>query len=180
MSDLDQSELKLGVHYAHTNDRDFWLFAWNPFDYTCRDKITTISGGTRANHDRRIDVLREPGNGGRNGRAGARNRTNGIIITTSTNTTTLTNTTNTNVDRHRDERDKNTDNIMLTTTNTATNRTIDRTPTTNSTNSSFIILLQPANRTAAGTADGSDARSSSHAFSRRGSSAPKEAPTATG
>ncbi|XP_061512208.1 uncharacterized protein LOC1279963 [Anopheles gambiae] len=65
MSDLDQSELKLGVHYAHTNDRDFWLFAWNPFDYTCRDKITTISGGTRANHDRRIDVLREPGDGSR-------------------------------------------------------------------------------------------------------------------
>ncbi|XP_050078960.1 uncharacterized protein LOC126565793 [Anopheles maculipalpis] len=65
MSDLDQSELKLGVHYAHTNDRDFWLFAWNPFDYTCRDKITTISGGTRMNHDRRIDVLREPGDGSR-------------------------------------------------------------------------------------------------------------------
>uniref|UniRef100_A0AAG5DRB9 Apple domain-containing protein n=1 Tax=Anopheles atroparvus TaxID=41427 RepID=A0AAG5DRB9_ANOAO len=65
MSDLDQSELKLGVHYAHTNDRDFWLFAWNPFDYTCRDKITTISSGstTRMNHDRRIDIFREPGDG---------------------------------------------------------------------------------------------------------------------
>ncbi|XP_053673472.1 uncharacterized protein LOC128723731 [Anopheles nili] len=63
MSDLDQSELKLGVHYAHTTDRDFWLFAWNPFDYTCRDKITTISGGTRMNHDRRIDIFREPGDG---------------------------------------------------------------------------------------------------------------------
>ncbi|XP_058058365.1 uncharacterized protein LOC131209333 [Anopheles bellator] len=63
MSDLDQSELKLGVHYAHTTDRDFWLFAWNPFDYTCRDKITTISGGTRTNHDRRVDIFREPGDG---------------------------------------------------------------------------------------------------------------------
>ncbi|XP_050086227.1 uncharacterized protein LOC126571606 [Anopheles aquasalis] len=63
MSDLDQSELKLGVHYAHTTDRDFWLFAWNPFDYTCRDKITTISGGTRMNHDRRVDIYREPGDG---------------------------------------------------------------------------------------------------------------------
>ncbi|XP_055644671.1 uncharacterized protein LOC129780428 isoform X2 [Toxorhynchites rutilus septentrionalis] len=64
MSDLDQSELKLGVHYAHTNDRDYWLFAWNPFDYTCRDKIITISGGgTRMNHDRRMDIFREPGDG---------------------------------------------------------------------------------------------------------------------
>ncbi|XP_055593416.1 uncharacterized protein LOC129744747 isoform X2 [Uranotaenia lowii] len=70
MSDLDQSELKLGVHYAHTNDRDFWLFAWNPFDYTCRDKIITISSGSsnggnrnRMNHDRRMDVFREPGDG---------------------------------------------------------------------------------------------------------------------
>lgn len=63
MSDLDQSELKLGVHYAHTNDRDYWLFAWNPFDYTCRDKITTISSGNgnRVNHDRRMDIFREPG-----------------------------------------------------------------------------------------------------------------------
>ncbi|XP_065081067.1 uncharacterized protein LOC135703711 [Ochlerotatus camptorhynchus] len=65
MSDLDQSELKLGVHYAHTNDRDYWLFAWNPFDYTCRDKITTISSGNgnRVNHDRRMDIFREPGDG---------------------------------------------------------------------------------------------------------------------
>ncbi|XP_038108498.1 uncharacterized protein LOC6048997 [Culex quinquefasciatus] len=66
MSDLDQSELKLGVHYAHTNERDYWLFAWNPFDYTCRDKITTISGGggNRVNHDRRMDIFREPGGDG--------------------------------------------------------------------------------------------------------------------
>lgn len=60
MSDLDQTELKLGVHYAHTTDRDFWLFAWNPFDYTCRDKVTTI-GGNRANNERRMDIFREPG-----------------------------------------------------------------------------------------------------------------------
>ncbi|XP_053691927.1 uncharacterized protein LOC128740411 [Sabethes cyaneus] len=67
MSDLDQSELKMGVHYAHTNNRDYWLFAWNPFDYTCRDKIITISsgsnGGNRENHDRRMDIFREPGDG---------------------------------------------------------------------------------------------------------------------
>ncbi|XP_058448113.1 uncharacterized protein LOC131428297 isoform X1 [Malaya genurostris] len=67
MSDLDQSELKMGVHYAHTNNRDYWLFAWNPFDYTCRDKIITISSGSngnnRENHDRRMDIFREPGDG---------------------------------------------------------------------------------------------------------------------
>lgn len=71
MSDLDQSELKLNVHYAHTNERDYWLFAWNPFDWTCRDKVTTIGtagsplsgGGTnnRVNNDRRMDIFREPG-----------------------------------------------------------------------------------------------------------------------
>lgn len=76
MSDLDQSELKLNVHYAHTNERDYWLFAWNPFDWTCRDKVTTIgsvgsplsggggSGGganNRVNNDRRMDIFREPG-----------------------------------------------------------------------------------------------------------------------
>lgn len=60
MSDLDQSELKLNVHYAHVNDRDFWLFAWNPFDYSCRDKVNTI-GGSRVNNDRRMDIFREPG-----------------------------------------------------------------------------------------------------------------------
>ncbi|GAB0088372.1 uncharacterized protein DMENIID0001_027770 [Sergentomyia squamirostris] len=58
MSDLDQSELKLNVHYSHTTDRDFWLFAWNPFDFTCRDKVTSISGNR---NDRRMDVFREPG-----------------------------------------------------------------------------------------------------------------------
>lgn len=62
MSDLDQSELKLNVHYAHTtNERSYWLFAWNPFDWTCRDKVATI-GGNRVNNDRRMDVFREPGN----------------------------------------------------------------------------------------------------------------------
>lgn len=61
MSDLDQSELKLDVHYTHTPNRDFWLFAWNPWDYTCRDKITSISSN-RANSDRRLDIFREPGN----------------------------------------------------------------------------------------------------------------------
>lgn len=61
MSDLDQSELKLDVHYTHTPNRDFWLFAWNPWDYTCRDKITSISGN-RAHSDRRLDIFREPGN----------------------------------------------------------------------------------------------------------------------
>ncbi|XP_030380736.1 uncharacterized protein LOC115628667 [Scaptodrosophila lebanonensis] len=60
LSDLDQSELKLDVHYTHTKDRDFWLFAWNPFDWTCRDKVNTI-GGSRVNNDRRMDIFREPG-----------------------------------------------------------------------------------------------------------------------
>lgn len=59
MSDLDQSELKLNVHYAHTNDRDYWLFGWNPFDYTCRDRVATIGGSNRANNDRRMDIFRE-------------------------------------------------------------------------------------------------------------------------
>ncbi|XP_055680028.1 uncharacterized protein LOC129788061 isoform X2 [Lutzomyia longipalpis] len=58
MSDLDQSELKVNVHYTHTTDRDFWLFAWNPFDFTCRDKVTSVSGNR---NDRRMDVFREPG-----------------------------------------------------------------------------------------------------------------------
>jgi hypothetical protein len=61
MSDLDQSELKMDVHYTHTPNRDFWLFAWNPWDYTCRDKITSISSGNRINSDRRLDIFREPG-----------------------------------------------------------------------------------------------------------------------
>lgn len=60
MSDLDQTELKLDVHYTHTKDRNFWLFAWNPFDWTCRDKVNTI-GGSRVNNDRRMDIFREPG-----------------------------------------------------------------------------------------------------------------------
>ncbi|KNC30847.1 hypothetical protein FF38_01573 [Lucilia cuprina] len=60
MSDCDQTELKLNVHYTHTDDRDFWLFAWNPFDYTCRDKVNTI-GGSRVNNNRRMDIFREPG-----------------------------------------------------------------------------------------------------------------------
>ncbi|XP_037954207.1 uncharacterized protein LOC119684272 isoform X2 [Teleopsis dalmanni] len=60
MSDLDQTELKLDLHYTHTNDRDYWLFAWNPFDWTCRDKVNTI-GGNRVNNDRRMDIFREPG-----------------------------------------------------------------------------------------------------------------------
>ncbi|KAI8035712.1 hypothetical protein M5D96_011462 [Drosophila gunungcola] len=60
LSDLDQTELKQDVHYAHTKDRDFWLFAWNPFDWTCRDKVNTI-GGSRVNNDRRMDIFREPG-----------------------------------------------------------------------------------------------------------------------
>lgn len=59
MSDLDQSELKLNVNFAHTNDRDYWLFAWNPFDLTCRDKVATIGGSNRANNDRRMDIFRE-------------------------------------------------------------------------------------------------------------------------
>jgi hypothetical protein len=61
MSDLDQSELKLDVHYTHTPNRDFWLFSWNPWDYTCRDKITSISSN-RQNSERRMDIFREPGN----------------------------------------------------------------------------------------------------------------------
>lgn len=72
MSDLDQSELKLNMHYSHTNERDYWLFAWNPFDWTCRDKVTSIGagddggglgggGGNRVNNDRRMDIFREPG-----------------------------------------------------------------------------------------------------------------------
>ncbi|CRL04014.1 CLUMA_CG017132, isoform A [Clunio marinus] len=60
MSDLDQSELKLDVHYTHTPNRDYWLFAWNPFDHTCRDKITSISGN-RVNYDRRMDIFRDTG-----------------------------------------------------------------------------------------------------------------------
>lgn len=61
MSDLDQTQLKLDIHYAHTNDRDFWLFAWNPFDLTCRDKVATIGGGgDRVNNDRRMDIFRKP------------------------------------------------------------------------------------------------------------------------
>lgn len=59
MSDLDQSELKLNVNFAHTNERDYWLFAWNPFDLTCRDKVATIGGSNRANNDRRMDIFRE-------------------------------------------------------------------------------------------------------------------------
>lgn len=61
MSDLDQSELKLDIHYTHTPNRDYWLFAWNPWDYTCRDKITSISSN-RQNSERRMDIFREPGN----------------------------------------------------------------------------------------------------------------------
>lgn len=64
MSDLDQGELKLNIHYAHTNERDYWLFAWNPFDWTCRDKVTSIGSatiGNRVNNDRRMDIFREPG-----------------------------------------------------------------------------------------------------------------------
>lgn len=63
MSDLDQSELKPNIHYSHSNDRDYWLFAWNPFDWTCRDKITSvgIGGSNRVNNDRRMDIFREPG-----------------------------------------------------------------------------------------------------------------------
>lgn len=60
MSDLDQAELKLDIHYTHTPNRDYWLFAWNPFDYTCRDKITSISGN-RINSDRRMDIFRDSG-----------------------------------------------------------------------------------------------------------------------
>lgn len=59
MSDLDQSELKNGIHFAHTVDRDFWLFSW-VLDNTCRDKITTL-GGSRTNSERRMDIFREPG-----------------------------------------------------------------------------------------------------------------------
>lgn len=60
MSDLDQSQLKINLHYAHSTDRDYWLFAWNPFDLTCRDKVATIGGANRVNNDRRMDVFREP------------------------------------------------------------------------------------------------------------------------
>lgn len=59
MSDLDQTQLKVDVHYSHSTDRDYWLFAWNPFDLTCRDKVATI-GGDRANNDRRMDIFRKP------------------------------------------------------------------------------------------------------------------------
>lgn len=58
MSDLDQSELKSNVHFARTNDRDYWLFSW-VYDYTCRDKVATIGGSNRANNDRRMDIFRE-------------------------------------------------------------------------------------------------------------------------
>lgn len=58
MSDLDQSELKPNVHFARTNDRDFWLFSW-VYDVTCRDKVATIGGSNRANNDRRMDIFRE-------------------------------------------------------------------------------------------------------------------------
>lgn len=61
LSDLDQSELKLGINYAHVNDRDYWLFAWNPYDYSCRDKVATPNNN-RVNSDRRIDVFKDPGN----------------------------------------------------------------------------------------------------------------------
>jgi len=60
MSDLDQTELKLNIHFSHTSGRDNWLFAWNPFDWTCRDKTNTI-GGSRAHNNRRMDFLSEPG-----------------------------------------------------------------------------------------------------------------------
>lgn len=62
MSDLDQSELKENIHYSHTTDRDYWLFAWNPFDLTCRDKVTSQgagSGGNRVDNGRRMDIFRE-------------------------------------------------------------------------------------------------------------------------
>lgn len=61
LSDLDQSELKLDIHYTHVSNKDYWLFAWNPFDYTCRDKINTIGGGNRVNNNRRMDIFRESG-----------------------------------------------------------------------------------------------------------------------
>ncbi|XP_067632029.1 uncharacterized protein [Eurosta solidaginis] len=60
LSDLDQAELKLNVHYTRTDDKDFCLLAWNPFDWTCRDKVNTI-GGSRVKNDRRMDIFREPG-----------------------------------------------------------------------------------------------------------------------
>lgn len=59
MSDLDFSELKFDVNFAHTNDRDYWLYAWGRFDHTCRDKVATIGGSNRANNDRRMDIFRE-------------------------------------------------------------------------------------------------------------------------
>lgn len=58
MSDLDQSELKLNVHFTRTNDRDYWLFSW-VYDVTCRDRVATIGGSNRANNDRRMDIFRE-------------------------------------------------------------------------------------------------------------------------
>lgn len=62
LSDLDQSELKLNLHYARTTDRDFWLFSW-VYDVTCRDKVATIGGGNgdsnRVNNDRRMDIFKE-------------------------------------------------------------------------------------------------------------------------
>lgn len=60
MSDLDQDKLQLDVHYTHTPGRDFWLFSWNQFDSTCRDKVATVGGSNRANNDRRMDIFREP------------------------------------------------------------------------------------------------------------------------
>lgn len=60
MSPLDQMQLKLNVHYVNTDSRDFWLFAWNPFDHTCRDKVTTISGH-RTNNNRRMDIFQKSG-----------------------------------------------------------------------------------------------------------------------
>lgn len=62
MSDLDQNELKLNLHFARTTDRDFWLFGW-VYDVTCRDKVATVGGGgngsNRVNNDRRMDIFRE-------------------------------------------------------------------------------------------------------------------------
>lgn len=60
MSDLDQSELKENIHYSHVTDRDYWLFAWNPFDLTCRDKVTS-QGGNRVDNGRRMDIFKESG-----------------------------------------------------------------------------------------------------------------------
>lgn len=142
MSDLDQSELKLGVHYAHTTDRDFWLFAWNPFDYTCRDKITTISGGTRMNHDRRVDIYREPGNGSRTSRTSSNGGTNG----TDTTSSNIIKPNLINLNNNYNYNNKNKTNTITTlTTSTATR---PASTITNSTNSSFLILLSnPGNGT---------------------------------